>query len=125
MEVAETSNRYQSDNATVSAKRLASLEEVPSEGTGEDGGAEVAFKESGFMKPEVTSYEHESEKIKSSGWKFGGDTGHGTVTIPDQYAPPIFIAKKWTRKSGFLIWNVSQHAKSGRKSSLVSFSHSA
>jgi hypothetical protein len=72
---------------------LASLEEVASEGTGEDGGAEVVFKESGFIKPEMMSCEDESGKIKSSGWKFGGDTGHGRVTISDQYAPPIFTGK--------------------------------
>jgi hypothetical protein len=79
--------------ATVSTKALVSLEEVASEGTGEDGGSEAAFKESGVIKSETMSCEDESGKSKSSEWKFGGDSAHGRVTIPDQYAPPIFTGK--------------------------------
>jgi hypothetical protein len=72
---------------------LVSLEEVASEGTGEDGGSEAAFKESGSIKLETMSCEDESGKSNSSEWKFGGDSAHGRVTIPDQYAPPIFTGK--------------------------------
>jgi hypothetical protein len=73
--------------ATVSAKGLASLEEVASEGTGEDGGAEVVFKESGFIKPEMMSCEDESGKIKSS---MDGNLGEtrGMAGLPSLISTP-------------------------------------
>jgi hypothetical protein len=112
--------------ATVSTKALVSVEEVASEGTGEDGGAEAAFKESGSIKLETMSCEDETGKSKSSEWKFGGDSAHGRVTIPDQYAPPIFTGNRLrTRKSGSRISDGSRRVKGGPRSRLVSFSHSA
>jgi hypothetical protein len=51
---------------TVSTKALVSLEEVASEGSGEDGGSEAAFKESGSIKLETMSCEDEAGKGKSS-----------------------------------------------------------
>jgi hypothetical protein len=44
--------------ATVSTKALVGLEEAASEGTGEGGGSETAFKGSGVIKSETMSCEN-------------------------------------------------------------------